>query len=118
MASVTGQANRSNEVREALVRIERALHIRHPIGVANLPDEIRFFRVLTWLRDVLCPQAGNIMRASESRTGELVVLTTDCIVSAIGNIPLPAATIAKHIVGIGFEHFCENPTAVLDSPAD
>lgn len=102
-----------DDIRDALRQIEKALEIAPPIGAAELPDEVRFFRVLSSLRDALCPQMGYLVESAESRAGELATLISDCIVSMIGHFPIPAFTIAKQIAGMGFERFCEKPVELL-----
>ena len=106
-----------DDIREALAAVEDAMGIGRPIGAAELPDQIRFFRVLTSLRDLLCPRVGQLVKASDTKTGDLVAIVTDCIISAVGNIPIPAATVAKHVVAIGFDRFCADPAAVVTDPA-
>lgn len=106
------------DLREALIDIEEALDIGRPVGAAELPDEVRFFRVLISLRNILCPRLTRIVQVADSESGDLAAVVADCIVSAVGNVPVPAATVAKHLLLIGFERFCSNPTELLSSTSN
>ncbi|MFD1547086.1 hypothetical protein [Nonomuraea guangzhouensis] len=105
----------TDDLRDALSQIEEAMGIGRPIGGAKLPDAIRFFRVLTFLRDTLCPRLNNLAKAADGKSGDLVVVLADLIVAAVGKVPVPAATVARAIVGIGADRFCANPTALVEA---
>lgn len=92
--------------------------IGEPIGAAQLPAGVRFFRVLTSLRNILCPQVGRIVEAADTKVGDLVAILADTIVTSVGNVPLPAATVARYIVGIGFERFCASPAVLVEDEND
>jgi hypothetical protein len=104
----------TTDLRDALIQLETAMGIGRPIGAAELPDEIRFFRVLTALRDILCPRVSQLVLAADTTTGDLATIVADVIVMAVGRVPVPATTIAKHIAEIGVERFCKTPAALLD----
>jgi hypothetical protein len=103
----------SPDVRAALIQLEEALDIGQPIGASELPDEIRFFRVLSSLRDILCPRLGLFVKAADTDAGDLAAIIADTIVSAVGKFPIPAATISKRIAAMGFDRFCEDPNELL-----
>jgi hypothetical protein len=107
----------TEDLRDALIQLEEAMGIGEPIGAAQLPDGVRFFRVLTSLRDILCPQVGRFAGAADTKVGDLVAILADTIVTTVGKVPLPAATVAKYIVAIGFERFCVSPTALVEPSA-
>jgi hypothetical protein len=102
------------DLRDALVQLENAMGIGQPIGAAELPDAIRFLRVLNALRDILCPRVSQLVRAADTTEGDLVTILADVIVVAVGRVPVPATTIAKHVAGIGVERFCKTPAALVD----
>jgi hypothetical protein len=104
----------ADDLHHALSQIEEAIGIGRPIGGAKLPDAIRFFRVLTFLRDSLCPRLNDLARAADGKSGDLVVVLTDLIVATVGRVPIPAATVARAIVGIGADRFCANPAALVE----
>jgi hypothetical protein len=103
----------SPDVRAALIQLEEALDIGQPVGASELPDEIRFFRVLSFLRDILCPRLGAFVKAADTDAGDLAAIITDTIVSAVGKFPIPAATISTRIAAIGFDRFCDDPNELL-----
>ncbi|MFI6483715.1 hypothetical protein ACIBH1_37710 [Nonomuraea sp. NPDC050663] len=107
----------TDDLREALSQIEDALGIGRPIGGAKLPDAIRFLRVLTFLRDTLCPRLNDLVKAADGRSGDLAVALADVIMATAGDVPVPAATVARSIVGIGVERFCASPTALVEAEA-
>jgi hypothetical protein len=107
----------ADDLREALVQIEEAMGIGRPIGGAKLPDAIRFFRVLTFLRDTLCPRLNDLVKAVDGKGGDLAVALADVIMATVGDVPVPAATVARSIVGIGTDRFCASPTALVEAEA-
>ncbi|MEV7012003.1 MULTISPECIES: hypothetical protein [Streptosporangium] len=116
---MTGRDSVSDDdLRDALVQIEEATGIGRPIGGAKLPDAIRFFRVLTLLRDAVCPRLTDLAAAADGRSGDLVVVLADLIVATVGKVPVPAATVARAIVGIGADRFCANPAALVETPPE
>lgn len=96
-----------------MIQLEEALDIGQPVGASELPDEIRFFRVLSFLRDILCPRLGAFVKAADTDAGDLAAIITDTIVSAVGKFPIPAATISTRIAAIGFDRFCDDPNELL-----
>jgi hypothetical protein len=111
----------TDDLRDALSQIEEAAGLGRPIGAAQLPDAIRFFRVLTFLRDTLCPRLDHLVKAADSKAGDLTVVLADIIVATVGHVPVPAATVARAIAGIGADRFCASPAALVEaetSPAE
>lgn len=102
------------EVAEALEQIERELQMHPPIGATDIPPEIRYFRVLTTLREKICPKAREVVDLSKKSEGEITSIIFDCLISSLGGIPLPVATLSKHIAAVGVERFCTDQNALLD----
>jgi hypothetical protein len=107
-----------SEVREALLELEAGFGFDRPIGAAELPDQVRFFRVLAKLRDTLCPKLQSFARAADTKASDLVSVVSDTILATVGHFPVPAVTIGKHIVNIGIDQFCADPTTLLTEAAD
>jgi hypothetical protein len=101
------------EVAEALEQIERELQFPPPIGATEIPPGIRYFRVLATLRERICPKAREVADLSKKSEGEVVAILIDCLISSLGGIPLPVATLSKHIAAIGVERFCADPNTIL-----
>ncbi|MCP2341520.1 hypothetical protein [Actinomadura rupiterrae] len=104
----------TDELRDALIELEDAMGIHRPIGAAQLPDAIRFLRVLTSLRDLLCPRLDELVKAADSDAGDLAAVLTDTIITAVGKVPVPAATVARAVVSIGVGRFCANPAVLVE----
>jgi hypothetical protein len=98
---------------DALEQIERELHISPPIGATGIPPEIRYFRVLTRLREMICPKALELVDRSKKSGGEIVSIIIDCLISSLGGVPLPIATLSKHIAAVGLERFCADQNSIL-----
>ena len=103
-----------HELLEALVEIEQVLQIQPPIGAAELPPELRFFRVLGFLREQLCPKVETMIGLSNKPEGEIATVIADCLISSFGQIPLPVATVSKHLAKIGVTRFCTDQNTLLE----
>lgn len=102
------------ETLDALVEFERVLQIQPPIGAAELPPELRFFRVLGILREHLCPKTETIINLASTSEGEVATVIADCLISSFGQIPLPVATISKHLAKIGIKKFCTDQNTLVE----
>jgi hypothetical protein len=102
------------ELAEALEQIERELHLHPPIGATEIPPGIRYFRVLTRLREMICPKAREVVELSKKSEGEVVSIIIDCLISSLSHIPLPVATLSKHVAAVGVERFCADQNALLE----
>lgn len=103
-----------SELLMALVEIEQAMQIQPPIGAAELPPKLRFFRVLAFLQQQICPKAEELVDLANKPEGEIVIAITDCLIATLGQIPVPITTVAKHLAKIGVKKFCEDQTALLE----
>jgi hypothetical protein len=100
---------------DALVEIERALNISPPIGAQELPPATRFRAVLIELRSRICPKQEAIAARIESDGVSVAVVIADTLITTLSQIPLPVATVAKHISKIGLAQFCKQPSSVFHS---
>lgn len=103
----------SQELLDALAEIEQALELQPPIGAAELPPELRYFRVLAILRDHICPAVSAIVDFSKKSEGEIITILIDVLVTFLSNLPVPVATVSKHIAALGVERFCSDPSNLL-----
>jgi hypothetical protein len=102
------------ELNEALLQIESALNIAPPLGATELPRHARFRAVLLELKSRICPKRAEIKARMESDGGELAVIIVDTLITALSQIPLPVATVAKRISTIGLDRFCDQPSQLLE----
>jgi len=98
---------------EALDEIEQLLHIQPPIGAAELPPGVRYFRVLAALRDRLCPGISTTLEALKTPTGEIATVIADCLLSSMSQLPVPVATVARHVAALGVDKFCSDPSELV-----
>lgn len=105
----------NQELLDALSEIEQALELQPPIGAAELPPELRYFRILEFLRERICPAISTIVDFSKKPQGEIVSILIDILISQLSNVPIPVATVAKYIAILGVERFCSNPSNLLKS---
>ena len=102
------------ELDEALLQIENALNIAPPLGATELPRTARFRVVLLELKSRICPKRVEIKARLQSDGGELTAIIVDTLITALSQIPLPLATVAKRIGTIGLDRFCEQPAKLLE----
>ncbi|MBI0398015.1 hypothetical protein [Cyclobacterium marinum] len=104
-----------NELIKALLNIEKELKIVPPMGAADLPKELRFRRVILELQKRICPQIDRILKRMKSEEVSLTTLIIDVLTASLSNIPIPIATIAKHVAAIGIVKFCKNPEEIIST---
>ena len=103
----------NQELIDALTEIEQFLELQPPIGAAELPPEIRYFRVLRIIRDHVCPAVSAIVDFSKKSEGEIVTILVDILITFMSSLPVPVATVSKHIAALGVDRFCSDPSSLL-----
>lgn len=78
-------------------------------GSSPLKRSARIEAAICYLKNIICPQKEKLLARSDSAGGNLVVIISDTIASAIGSLPLPIATISRELARIGLDRFCKNP---------
>ncbi|HEX8664789.1 MAG TPA: hypothetical protein VF744_12235 [Beijerinckiaceae bacterium] len=99
----------------ALEALEREYGIPVPKGALQLPPFLRYSAILVALRARICPHAKTVQSALNDRATEASAIIADAIGSFVTSTPFIIATLARCLLSIGIERFCENPNTLFDN---